>query len=830
MIPILGGMMQRKSSKLLIVVAVLSIMLLSVTGCGKSGSRFANELPTIKITSYEGYDPTSDVYNVQDTLVFQQRIYWNAEDPDGTITGYAYRVLDADGNPISTPGNKYFDNGEVTPDAVATNPNLGLGWVLHYKPGADQSIPLNNPQASKTIWSAQKYALVNFPAEWDEATNSARPVNSKFEVIAIDNRGGITQLPAFRYFTTWSAKPNCFVQTTKGDPNGGRVGTGIRISFSMEDNDPFIEDTPYYYEFKINKRQGAYVPPTGNTAFDDTINPIIRTTPWYSTYGTEKLNQFLLTLNTNPFLEPDFDTSGNQITHTEVLARVYDLAGIVSDTLKYSNIDGSITGKTSVRFAVKTGFHPQTKIYPQKTYGLGDYHFVDYQEEGSPEIFPFTVAGGQYRFATQMFRDTLNVETAVRSNNFKTWIRWGWWGEYARILPDGTAIPVDDPYEKKVDDVLDPTTNTKYYTEITHFDLRFNDQPYNFPPLAQSQVTDPVTGKRWLRVPVNSPLGQTVVLTTLPAGTHTFEVRAVDLQGVADPNPASYTFTLVEYIPPASRQGILVIDDDTHHSSFSPDDLVHLKYEQALAGYSGHKQYITRKTETNPGNTIADYRTRHLAFSDLQKFRFIIHHSDHPQSASSLPKDHDGLALYLHTGGNLLMSGTHLMSTMFNSMVSATQLTFVQRIGLLDPNMLLHLQNAGESLSSSGIQTNTFLQKALGQLGFGNIYVQYQDPDDLTNYPEPGFQSVVNSRRGLSAASFFRFTNGEVIYKLGCKPTTYAVSPPTQAQYTQFNEQPIAVRRQDPNGGKTYLFGFPLSYMEPNSLKAMMDKVLTEVM
>ncbi len=40
----------------------------------------------------------------------------------------------------------------------------------------------------------------------------------------------------------------------------------------------------------------------------------------------------------------------------------------------------------------------------------------------------------------------------------KIWVRWGWWGEYARITTGGQEIPVTDPYERKVDKVLDAST------------------------------------------------------------------------------------------------------------------------------------------------------------------------------------------------------------------------------------------------------------------------------------------------------------------------------------------------------------------------------------
>jgi len=97
--------MQVKSVKLLSIIVMILITLLMVAGCGKSGNRFANYAPTIKITSFEGWDSTyvSAGYDTTLTYTFQQRIYWNATDPDGVIAGYAFRVLDDNNMPVATP-------------------------------------------------------------------------------------------------------------------------------------------------------------------------------------------------------------------------------------------------------------------------------------------------------------------------------------------------------------------------------------------------------------------------------------------------------------------------------------------------------------------------------------------------------------------------------------------------------------------------------------------------------------------------------------------------------------------------------------------------------
>jgi hypothetical protein len=215
--------------------------MLVLTGCGKFGNKFPNDEPTIAITSYEGFDDSELLAPYADTdFLFQQKIFWNATDTDGIITGFAFRVKDQNGNPIATPGNHYVDmTGDVTPQNVVDR--FGVGWVLHYKTNADQNMPLDQvPNDRKTIWTSDKYAVINFPAA--DANGNPLTMESTFEVIAIDTRGGITPLYtppdpldpkrsiAWRKFNATSARPTCIVTTTKGNPRRrGRFRTPARF-------------------------------------------------------------------------------------------------------------------------------------------------------------------------------------------------------------------------------------------------------------------------------------------------------------------------------------------------------------------------------------------------------------------------------------------------------------------------------------------------------------------------------------------------------------------------------------------------------------------------
>lgn len=812
----MGGTMPDKSRRLLTLLTVLTLTLLVLTGCGKFGDKFPNKEPIITITSYEGFDDSELLAPFADTeFLFQQKIFWNASDEDGIITGFAYRVKDQigpNGNAIATPGNHFIDTtGEFTPANVVER--FGTGWVLHYKTNADQDLPLDHPDARKTIWTTAKYAVINFPAA--DANGNPLSMESTFEVIAIDNRGGISPVytpadaadptypmtsMAWRKFNSTSARPTCIVTTTKGNPNGGVVGSGIRLDFTMDDDDPFIDPTPFKYEFKMMKIDPA----------DSTVIPGTET-DWIDTATSANdihMDEYLLTRYTDPALTFDV-VDGVTETLTKIEARAYDLAGVVSEA----------TLNSRLLFAVKTGFRPKTVVYPQRTYALGDNHFIDYTDESTPEILPFTIVGGLQRFATPFFVDMANTTTAINSNNIKVWLRWGWRGEYGVVQPSGNILfpppGNESPYDKKVNTVLDRYTDENYYSEITHFDLRLDGAPYNYPPYANSHVFD-TDGTEWLRIPLYSPLGQTLVLTTLSSGVHTMQVRCVDLQGEVDPEPATYTFTLVDPIAPENREGVLVVDDDLDNASTSPDDTVLANYQQMLSAYSGTKTFIHRTRVGIPGDTFGDYRLRHLATSDLQQYKLVIYHCDNPSEAGNLKNENDGISLYMRSGGNFLLSGTSQLASTLDAFVLATQRTFVNYLGAT------YVSPPARILNNNLLQ-KAYFQTALGQEGYPDVDLQYGAGN------EPSFNALVNLREGLSTITYFHTNSAsaEVIYRMGIKPVGYPVQGPTQEEYDLYNNQPIAMRTVTGNT-RCYVFGFPLSYMVPADAQAAMTQVLTD--
>jgi hypothetical protein len=831
----LGGKMQNKSVKLFPMLITILILSLFAFGCGKQGSRFENIAPTIDITSYEGYNPDNPYTDSTEVTLFQQRIFWHASDPDGVIAGYAYRIINDEGNPISTAGNAFIDSlGDYTPDVVLNA--FGAGWVLHYKVGADQTIPLSDADAQKTIWSSKKYATINFLAA--TLTGDSLTTISRFEVICIDNRGLICDRMAYRVFKSYSMVPTCFLSTTKGNPGGQQVGTGLKLSFSLEDNDPFIQATAWYYKFKVQKWTAITV--NENLVPGEFVSEM-PANDWINTINQTRINQYQLTKYTYPSLSSDFNESGDQVTFTRVVARVVDLAGIESEA-------------DTIYFAVKEGFHPRTMIYYQRVYALGANHSIDYTDTSTPEVLPTTILNDKQLFATPFFRDPEGYYTAVSSSNLKCWIRWGWHGEYGVQLASGGVQVTDNPYDKKVDMLLDDDTNANYFSEITSFDIRLNDEPYNYPPLANSIHTDAGTGKRWLRVPVNSSLGQTIVLTNLQVNTeampyHLFEVRAVDLQDEVG-SVAEFKFKIVAPVERSQKAGVLVIDDEPNNVNFAPQDSVDAKYANMLSDFNGE---VVFRRRTGIESTIdTDVRFRKFALSDIQRFKLIIYHADWPTQTSNFPIDHDAFALYLNQGGNMLISAGGNLHSAVQAVQIASQQTFETFFGVT------YRLDATSSTTGNMLQKTWFVKAKKQLSNFQDMDLAfdlyptnpvstpfYSDGQLICPDPNESYLNLINSRKGLGPITYFNYYVSDYgsdvtpIYKYGSKPVypqpanTPAASnyycPQTEDDYNSVNDKVIGLRRIIPNASTCYIFGIPLSYMTRSSSKQMMNDILAEL-
>ena len=798
----------RTFGKLAIVALIVLTATLVIVSCGKSGSLNPNQAPTVQITSYNG-DSLAAGENPNgiapsDTVLYQQKIYWYGTDADGWVTGYAYRVYHIDANDVitylATPGNDAIDND---------------GWVYHYKAGADETIPLigdENSDNVRTIWTTSPYTVINFPAA--DTLGNSENLTTVFELKCIDNRDTESEIVR-RFFVAESVAPVATITTTKGDPEGRTVGTGIRFEFGMIDEDPYVVTKPWYYQYRVCKTDMD-----GNDLSDP---------EWTDLTDFETRARVLLTKETSPGLSSDFDENGNQITMTRIYARVFDEAGIVSEPV-------------SKTFNIKEGYYPQTLLYKYNIYALGSNHFVTYQDASLNIVIPSQQTSEGTVFSTPPFIDKDGRYVALWSNDIRIFMSWGFHGEFTE----------DNPRNKRNDDVLDAQTGINYLSEIQYFDLRIqynsatNDQgePFYYPPYAghpEYYVTDN-DGTEWLRVPLNSDIAQEAVLNNLPPTDpdnpddyHIFIVRAVDLQNVAG-EPAEFQFKLDEPVPPEEKHGILIIDDEQAHA-FSPEPKLTDFYNFVLGSYDRVDILNRKELEDTVWDSKLHYGWDVLSPTDLQTYKLVIWHSENPSASNShyFYKEYDVMNLYLRGGGNIIVTGGANLADTFNGCKNNAFPLLSDYFGISTSSVN---PTPSYSFIPGSIRTNPWFTHATAQepgyedLDINLKWVQAANGDYLL-LEKGGMDSV-----GFFDPEYFASYGITRLYRLGLKDPDSGENTPTQAEYDMYNDKICAFsyQREVPlypaQTQINSLFGFPPTYMDSlqvkNSFETLVDQVLNQ--
>jgi hypothetical protein len=793
----------------LLIPAVLGMMLV---GCDThKGSLFANQQPSVSITTQNGYDlggdsnPESCVDSTNVTL-FQQSIHWSAQDPDGWVVGYCYRVLDVNGNPIPTPGNDKIDTGNG-------------GWVLHDKTGVTSGIPYAggaNVDPGMTIWTDVPYTLINFPASDAEHANN---VPSVLEVKCIDNRGEISA-PSRKLFVSKNISPKVTIRTTKGEIDGKTVGLGVRFKLGIAD----IASTASY-EYKLVSGNRFWYYEYQLQKINATTGVMISTTDTLNTRNFKNPSIFPVLKDPYPKDEPEQEATlssdfnnGTQVTKTRMIARVRDISGM------YSEPD-------TVVFSVRDDFKPKALIYDKKAYCIGTSHFTDVCKITPEDIFTEETAEGVH-CSTPFFINSDTQYSALWSNDFRAWLRWGYHGEY-----DGDS---QSPSTRQDNIVKDANTHVNYLSEIIYYDIRLDGQPYFFAPYASDPDyeakylhTDD-NGLTWLRVPSDVDIAQLLVISNLaatdplnmdvndPNAFHTFEVCAVDLQMKAS-DPAVFRFKLDETIPQSEKSGVLVIDDDSD-PTWSPDGPVDTFYDYILDGFT--------HTTLHRNDIVVSYYDSQLhqgmdalSPTDLQKYQYVLWHSDNPPAnvASNLWKESEVLSLYMRTGGNLIISSGATLSTAYSNAND------------------IHLGFLGEYLGMLGHQDPLFFMS--GNLlvspwctGFASQVTGLSDIDLNYDGLTESLGSQLTNRQGIGSIAFFNLpfttsTDYSVLYKGKIKaPGTDSFSP-SQENYDKFNDQVCGYRYQhtvanSTDTQSTVVLGFPLSYMDKDQAKTAIATIL----
>ncbi|RLC51801.1 MAG: hypothetical protein DRZ79_02205, partial [Candidatus Cloacimonadota bacterium] len=772
-----------KTKKPFIFSIFLLIVLLLIGACGRKGELSPNSKPRVTITSYAGAE--SDTL-ITDTTFFQQKIYWTGYDEDGVVDAYAFRVLDENGNPISTPGYEYIDND---------------GWVYHYQAGADETIPMDDPNAKITIWTDQVYAEINFPANINgELAN----VISVFEVKCIDNRGTESDI-ARKYFKMFSSRPVITVSSSKGEINGKTIGTGVVFEFKTIDLDNGASDVADYFLFKLIKgirNEDGEIVPVATGGYDD---------EWLSTKGQTDIAHYLMTKNTDP---PLLVNSFEPLDSTFLVVKAVNIAGVVSEP-------------DTISFFVKEGFYPGTIIYNGQyqagndVWVLGEHHFTTFMDESISKIIEFENYPEGAHYSTPFWIDKDGNYSVIGSEDLKIYMHWGWHGEHGNQLESAYVI-TDNPFDKKIASVVDEQTNVSYFAEIKYFDLRLDGEPYYYPPLPPEgenlQIDE--DGKAWLRVPITHEIAQETIITGLSEGVHRFEVRAVDIQDVGDETPAEFVFKIVKPIPREEKSGVLILDDDDDNSLFAPDAIIDSLYEAFLSDYAGEVMTLDRgELEGSVWDSQLHFGRDVFSPTDLEKYKLVIYHSDYLTVPSKLQKEFEVLFLYLRGGGNLVISiGKQLRETI-DIVEDNSNTLFDEFFGMHtspDESLVKVVTKDGNEASFLNL---AYFQKALASNGFSDdIDLQIPSFNSMVNYSNV----VGDSVKALGPVAYFEESllgeGTEVIYRFGCKESGDSPLDPSMAEYEMYNGQPVAISKITENNN-CYLFGFPLSYMEVDDVK-----------
>ena len=771
---------------------LLTAVLFLFNACGRKGELSPNSKPIVTITSYAGAD---SVNSITDTTFFQQKIYWTGSDKDGVVEAYAFRILDENGNSISTPGYEYIDDE---------------GWVYHYQTGADETIPMDDPDAKITIWSDQVYAEINFPAN---INGEPADVVSTFEIKCKDNRGAESDI-AKRCFSMFSSRPDVTVGSSKGEINGKTIGTGVVFEFKLIDHNQGASDVSDYFLFKLIKglrNDNGEIVPVAAGGYDD---------QWISTKNESDINHYLMTKKTDPPLLVNFY---EPLDSTFLIVKGVNIAGVVSEP-------------DTISFFVKEGFYPGTIIYNGQNQSgndvwvLGEHHFTTFMDESIGKVIEFENYPEGAHYSTPFWIDKDGNYSAIGSDDLKIYMHWGWHGEYGNQLQDAFVI-TDNPFDKRIASVVDEQTNVSYFAEIKYFDLRLDGEPYNYPPYppeGDHLQIDP-DGKEWLRVPITNDIAQETIITGLDNGIHRFEVRAVDIQDIGDATPAEFVFRIV---PPVSREeksGIIILDDDGNNNNFAPDAIIDSLYEAFLSDYTGEIESLDRQELWgNVWDAELHFGRDVFSPTDLEKYKLVIYHSDYIDSVNKLQSEFEVLYLYLRNGGNLIISSGKYLREAINDVESIPNLMFEDYFGLRAAGKDLVKVVTKDGTEASFLNL-AYFQTAVASNGFSeNINLQIPSFNPQVNYNMPAQDSV----KAIGPVAYFDESllgdDVDVIYRFGCKEAGDGPIDPSEAEYEEYNGQPVAVAKVTEKNN-CYLFGFPLSYMKVDDVKLLINKILTDI-
>jgi hypothetical protein len=496
------------------------------------------------------------------------------------------------------------------------------GWLWFRVPGADQSIPLDQPGEHRTIWTEQR--SVSF--DWTSSAGKLADLVTKAEIRTSQaETASCSTESAFRSTRIIGSRINVPFA------NGETTGTGIAFDLQEIIGDIFVEGLyADHFMFRLNIVNSA--------------QGVITAGAWHSSLESPDLRKVTLNGSTSPAI-----TTNQDGQYTQFESYVVSRQGIEEATHR------------TVYFHAVAGNKPKAFIYPQVLAALGQYHYSISPDNSlnGVELIPTTT-----NHKNRLLWSTDTGYAAINSADFRLHLRWGYRGQYLN----------SNPFDTEYNECVDAITNEPYYSKIVAYDLRLNNAP--FPSL--SQFFDPQTvthagGTNWLRIKNMTDQDEHCILSNLPSGNMLIQVCAVDLQGVYS-DPAEVNINMAAYTPLASRSGILIVDDSVNHTAFSPETYVDGFYTNVVPTAWG--QVTTVDVNPGTGSNIL------ISPAILQAYKAVLWHSDNPAQGSNLNINVDALDIYLGNQGNLVVSSTHNLAGAFSNMQNSNSGFLENRLGI----------------------------------------------------------------------------------------------------------------------------------------------------
>lgn len=609
---------------------------------------------------------------------FKQTASLQIDETDGCL--FAWRIATTD---------------SLLPEGVFTDAE---GWIFHYAAGADTSIPLDDPDSQRTIWTSARQQEWTF----NSVNNQLPRIVSKVEVRI--KRSGEPETRYEQYFRDDRLVSTLIIVPF---PDYATIGLGFHASLREQTSDIYVEGMyAHHYMYRLN-------------TVDSELN-LVYEGVWQNSINCENIRELYLT-----GLVPNYTA---QFTQLEVY--VVTRQGIEEATHK------------SVYFKVQMGFHPKTLIYHTTTSALGQYHY-SFKNNFYPSGFYFS--NDNIHWNTNLFKNG-NNRCAINSPDLALRLSFGWDGQFVTWGMGGYYVS-NNPFDSEFSWCMDETTYQNYFAKIRFFDLRMDGSPFpNVFSYGASSIVTHNDNTEWRRVKYSGQGAFCVTLTGLGNGNHTFEASAVDDQEVYDPTPATMTIELTPLVEINNRSGILIIDDEPNNTNFAPEARIDSIYYNILPTSYGPVQQF----DIQEHFSMTDVQNRRLSASLLQQYDMVVYHSDYPTQTSYFPLEIDPITIYLNMGGKLILSGGSNVWVVLTNILSQST--------TLASNLLGNINAQNCTALTNNFLSKSYFVSAIGEYGaLNDVPLNLTRPVSPLLNTRQGLGTVTYFSEGTGLTPLYKF-------------------------------------------------------------------------